>query len=69
MNKVYVIMWCNNASIWTDYKERIVDICNTRQTAKNHIKKYEEKLLQNEKEYNNFFISDFVLNDYNYNFL
>ena len=40
--------------------KKIVDICNTRQTAKNHIKKYEEKLLVNEKEYNKFYISDFV---------
>lgn len=43
MNKVYVIIWSNNSINWDDYEERIVEVCSTRQTAKNHIKKYQKK--------------------------
>ena len=61
MNKVYVIMWSNNSISWDDYEERIVEVCNTRQTAKNHIKKYQERCDTN---YDFFRIDEYTLNEY-----
>lgn len=62
MDKVYVIMWSNNSPSWDDYEERIVEICSTRQTAENHIKKYKGE------EYNTnndgFIIVEYILNEY-----
>lgn len=66
MNKVYVIMWCNNSESWDDYEDRIVEICKTRQTARNHLKKYNDdvKNTSNDK----FWIDEYTLNEYNYFF-
>lgn len=62
MKKVYAIMWSNNSDCWDDYEERIVEICSTRQTAKRHLKKYEEK---NKNNNDIFRIDEYILNEYN----
>lgn len=63
MNKVYVIIWSNNSINWDDYEERIIEVCGTRQTAKNHIKKYQEKGYNT--DYDFFRIDEYILNEYN----
>ncbi len=63
MNKVYVIMWCNNSESWDDYEDRIVEICGTRQTARNHIKKYNDNVKNTSDD--RFWIDEYTLNEYN----
>ena len=63
MDKVYVIMWCNNSEIWDDYNEEIVEICKTKQTAKNHMKKHYDNIKNTSNE--KFWISEYTLNEYN----
>ncbi|MCI7633988.1 MAG: hypothetical protein MSS80_08195 [Mollicutes bacterium] len=63
MNKVYVIMWCNNSENWNDYKERAIEVCTTKRMAKNHIKKYQEK--EYNTSYDFFRIDECTLNKYN----
>ena len=63
MNKVYVIIWSNSSISSDDYKERAIEVCTTRQMAKNHIKKYQEKGYNT--SYDVFRIDECTLNKYN----